>query len=152
MNRGRFAPKTPSLQLTSLLDMFTIILVFLLQSFQAEDENFTLHAGRELPTSDSQHELAAAVNIAVAVDGIYVEGEQVLPLVDGVAVDAETRGDEWPAITEAATDARDAVEGADPDVATVQADQGVPYDTVERAMRSVARAGCHRFRLVIAKE
>ena len=33
------------LPLTSLLDMFTIILVFLMVSFQAEDKDFVLHSG-----------------------------------------------------------------------------------------------------------
>lgn len=148
--------KLLSLQLTSLLDMFTIILVFLLQSFQAEDENFTLHAGLELPTSDSRNPFSNAVNIAVSGDGVYVEGQRVHELAEGAATDKDLKAAQLDAIVQAVETAAAALEqeaGAEADgvVATIQADQNVPYDTIDMVMRSAAWAGCFRFRLVIAK-
>ena len=54
-----------SLQLTSLLDMFTIILVFLMVSFQAEDKDFVLHPDVKLPASDAKSPFKTGVNLAI---------------------------------------------------------------------------------------
>lgn len=153
MKRSLRKKRAPmSLQLTSLLDMFTIILVFLLQSFQAEDENFTLHSGLELPVSDSRNPFTRAVNIAVSPDGVYVEGASVHALEAGEASEADLAAETVSAIAEAVKTAADAqsLEG-EARVATIQADEEIPYDTIDLVMRSAALAGCYRFRLVIEK-
>lgn len=150
--RKKRAPLT--LQLTSLLDMFTIILVFLLQSFQAEDENFTMQAGLELPVSDARNPFTKAVNIAVLPDGVLVEGAKVYPLSEGGKADSkDLEAGTVKAILDAVAEARTGqgfAEGEDV-VATIQADQDLPYDTIDLVMRSAAEAGCYRFRLVIEK-
>jgi biopolymer transport protein ExbD len=136
------------LQLTSLLDMFTIILVFLLESFQSEDQEFVLHAGLELPASSARNPFKKAVNIAVSPDSVFVDGVAVAPLGPD-----PTATDEIEAVTEAVRAswvAKDDGSGEEM-VATLQADEGLPYETLDRVMRSAARAGCARFRLVVEK-
>jgi len=152
MSIRRPKKKALTLQLTSLLDMFTIILVFLLQSFQAEDENFTMHAGVELPVSDSRNPFTRAVNIAVDATGVFVEGQRVMALGDGLATDEQMAADKLEDLVQAVTAAADAqsLEGEDR-VATIQADQTIPYDTIDMVMRNAAHAGCFRFRLVVEK-
>ncbi len=140
-----------TLQLTSLLDMFTIILVFLLQSFQAEDEELVLHAGLELPSSDARFPLAKGVHVAIAPDGVFIEGDQVVELSDGEVL-RSVPGELEMAEVVAAISAVLETEEISGDIATIQADRAVPYDTVDRVMRSAARAGCGRFRIVIGKE
>ena len=68
--RDRFGKrKKATLMLTSLLDMFTIILVFLMVSFQAEDKDFVLHAGLELPQSSAKSPFKTGVNLAITAEG-----------------------------------------------------------------------------------
>ncbi len=152
MRRRRRTPM--KLQLTSLLDMFTIILVFLLESFQAEDENFTLHAGLSLPESSARSAFKPAVNIALGLDAVFVEGESVHPLREGATTEAELDAGLLPSVAEAievAWKAREATSEDDELVASIQADEGIPYETVDLVMRSAAQSGCYRFRLVVEK-
>ncbi len=147
--------KPMALQLTSLLDMFTIILVFLMVSFQSEDHNFTLHAGLDLPASSAKNPFKNAVNIAIGLDGVYVEGERVVELFDGEFEQPHGPFDRVEEIEEAVAKAWEArkAEVEDPEpVATIQAEKDLPYPSIHTVMRSAAYAGCYRFRLVVEKE
>lgn len=142
-----------TLQLTSLLDMFTIILVFLLESFQAEDEDFVMHAGLELPASSARSPFKGAVNIAITTGEVLVEGASVLTLADGAATAEALAAGQVAVITDAVKAAWDSKpRDSEELVATIQADQALPYETIDLVMRSAGFAGCFRFRLVIAKE
>lgn len=147
--------KLMSLQLTSLLDMFTIILVFLMVSFQAEDMDFVLHAGLDLPESTAQNPFKNAVNIAIGKNAVYVEGDVVLELEDGFVDKSVGDFGRIPAVEDAVKAAweKRQDEEADPEpVATIQAEKELPYPTIHVVMRSAAFAGCYRFRLVVEKE
>lgn len=153
--RSRGPKRQLSLQLTSLLDMFTIILVFLLESFQADDEDFVLHAGLSLPDSSARSPFKQAVDIAVSKDQVFVDGEVVYQLRPGGFLSEEVldQGRLTPIeeAVEAAWKQRPA-DGHEEVVATIQADELIPYDTMDVVMRSAGFAGCYRFRLVIEKE
>ena len=143
-----------SLQLTSLLDMFTIILVFLLESFQAEDEDFTLHAGLTLPESSARSAFKPAVNVALTTEAVLVEGTAVYSLTDGEPTKADLEAGMVPAVAdaiEAAWATREHTEEPDVIVASIQADEQIPYESVDLVMRSAAHVGCTRFRLVVEK-
>lgn len=150
--RWRRRRKAMNLQLTSLLDMFTIILVFLLESFQAQDESFTLQAGLDLPESTARNAFKKAVNIAVSPEAVFVEGESVYTLTAGNAGADDLDAPRVDSITDAVAQAwqREAEDG-DEAVATIQADESLPYETLDLVLRSAADAGCARFRLVIEK-
>ena len=66
--RRRVEKKPPGLMLTSLLDMFTIILIFLIVSFEAEDYDFKLNSDITLPESSARSVLKPAVDIAITLD------------------------------------------------------------------------------------
>ena len=74
---------TFTLQLTSMVDMFTILIVFLLKSFSTSAVHITPHDGMKLPMSSSYENPIEAVKLIVAYDGIYVEDKKVLPLEKG---------------------------------------------------------------------
>jgi biopolymer transport protein ExbD len=65
------------LQLTSMMDILTTLLLFLLKSFVAEGEVITPAPGVTLPESSSQASPRAAVVIAVFDDAVMIEGEVV---------------------------------------------------------------------------
>ncbi len=143
------------LQLTSLLDMFTIILVFLMVSFQSEDMDFVLHAGLDLPASSARNPFKNAVNIAIGPEAVFVEGQVVHELSNG---EFPKRVEEFARVTVIEDAVRAAWEmrldeESDPEpVATIQADSTLPYPTIHTVMRSAGFAGVYRFRLVVEKE
>ena len=71
------------LQLTSMVDMFTIMIVFLLKSFSTSAVNITPHAGLKLPFSTSNAQAVEAIRVIVAKDGIYVEDKKIVDVING---------------------------------------------------------------------
>jgi len=68
-------PET-NLNLTSMMDMFTIILVFLLKSYSATGKLITIPEGYTLPESLAETTPVVAVNVSVDSEHIIVEGEE----------------------------------------------------------------------------
>ncbi|MEZ4472913.1 MAG: hypothetical protein R3F60_19425 [bacterium] len=83
MKRLRRRRTRPTLMLTSLLDMFTIILIFLIVSFESEDYDFRLNPDLKLPESSARSPFKPAANVAVTRAGVLVEGFLVAPLAEG---------------------------------------------------------------------
>lgn len=79
------AKKPPALMLTSLLDMFTIILIFLIVSFSNEDYNFKLRPDLKLPESTAHSVFKPAVNMAVTEAGVFVAKKKIFSLDHGKA-------------------------------------------------------------------
>jgi len=153
--RNRFGRRGKlALQLTSLLDMFTIILVFLMVSFQAEDKDFVLHAGLELPQSSAKSPFKTGVNLAITLDGVLVEGRKVYDLKNGQAAEKDHEAGRAEGITQAIAHDWGQLkrEEGEEDIVVIQADKGLPYRTIHLVMRSAAYAGAYRFRLVVEKE
>lgn len=146
--------KKMALQLTSLLDMFTIILVFLMVSFQAEDKDFILHAGISLPQSTAANPFKTAVNMAITDKAVFVEGKEVYTLSSGKVKETDVDAGKIETITQAVKRAwgLHKVDKADEDIVVIQADKRIPYRTIHLVMRSAAHSGFYRFRLAIEKE
>jgi len=144
-----------TLQLTSLLDMFTIILVFLMVSFEAEDRDFILHPGVELPASTASSSFKTAVNMAITEEAVYIEGQRVFELEKGGDVkDEDFDKGRIDIVVNAVTEAwklHKKEEDAE-DIVVIQADRHLPYRTIHLVMRSAAQSGFFRFRLAIEKE
>ncbi len=71
---------TFGLQITSMVDMFTIMLVFLLQSQSTSSTNITTDQKLKLPASTSTTEPIEALRVVVTEEAIFVESEKILDL------------------------------------------------------------------------
>ena len=74
--RGRKGPF--EVDITSLLDILVILLVFLLRSYDTSGIIMTVPQGIELPNSNSQSINTAGVQIQVSADKIWVDNTAVL--------------------------------------------------------------------------
>lgn len=147
----------PSLMLTSLLDMFTIILIFLIVSFEAEDYDFRLNPDLKLAESSARSVFKPAVNVAVTRAGVLVQDEQVAPLTAGEADAAAYDAGQIPAVTEALERVRAARLASpeaevDEEIIMLQADAGLEYRTLYLVMRSARLAGYSKYRLTVMKK
>ena len=155
MRAGRFMPKgTFKLQLTSLIDMFTIILVFLLMSFSSEDYDFVLQEGMQLPRSTSQGTFRPAVNVIVSPDFVRVEENVVARLENGQVSDEWVSAGRIEGVVRAVRRARElrAQRQGEEEIVVIQAERTLPYRTVYLVMRSCSIAGYTRYRIAIEKE
>jgi biopolymer transport protein ExbD len=75
--QGTFGGRSPVL-LTPLVDMFTILLIFLLLSYSTGGHLMYMARNVLMPESVSREQLEPAVEVAVATDRIYVDGEVIM--------------------------------------------------------------------------
>jgi biopolymer transport protein ExbD len=67
-----------TLNVTSMIDIFTIILVFLLKSYSAEGHLIQIAESISLPISESQEEIHPAVSVGFNGDSLYVDGKLLI--------------------------------------------------------------------------
>ena len=80
------------LNITPMMDMMTILLVFLLKQFSVQAAAASMSEGLILPTSMVETTRPLAVNVTVSQNAILVEGDAVTP-VRGGAVDPSNKRD-----------------------------------------------------------
>lgn len=71
------------LQLTAMVDMFTILIVFLLKSYSTSAVHINPAEGLMLPYSTSTTHPVEALKLIVSREGIFVEGEHIVVFENG---------------------------------------------------------------------
>lgn len=71
------------LQLTAMVDMFTIIIVFLLKSYSTSAVNITPNEDLKMPQSTSVKDPVEGLKLIVSLEGIFIEDKKVLDLENG---------------------------------------------------------------------
>jgi len=79
----REAPEEVGLNIYPMMDMMTILLVFLIMSFASGGAEIVQSEELQLPTSTSQVDAAEALGIVISQSEVVVEGKQVLALRNG---------------------------------------------------------------------
>jgi biopolymer transport protein ExbD len=74
----KFVP--PKLMITSMMDMFTIILIFLLFQFSEKPETITLMKDIELPKSTAKMEHEENIKLVLTQNGLHI-GEELIAQV-----------------------------------------------------------------------
>jgi biopolymer transport protein ExbD len=80
------------LNITPMMDMMTILLVFLLKQFSVEQAAASMSEGLQLPTSTIEQQRPLAVNVTVTQNAVLVEGDAVAVVRSG-AVDPSVKRD-----------------------------------------------------------
>ena len=81
-------PSTFKIQITSMVDMFVILLVFLLKSYSTSPTQIAPDKNLTLPVSTSTKDPVDALKLVVSKGGIFVEDKKILELNQG-AVDTK---------------------------------------------------------------
>ena len=84
----QFVP--PKLQITSMMDMFTIILIFLLFSFSSKPETFDLDKDVKLPESTAKLDHKENVTLVLSQTSLKLEDEIIATLKDGKVIGLNT--------------------------------------------------------------
>ena len=80
------------LNITPMMDMMTILLVFLLKQFSVQAASMSMNEGLQLPTSSIEAQRPLAVNITITQNAVLVEGDGVTTVRAG-AVDPSVKRD-----------------------------------------------------------
>ncbi len=156
--RSRIKPFA-GLRLNSLIDMFVIILVFLLKSYSVVELNVQIQDNLHLPTSISRKLPMETVVLTVAKNAILVDGIAVA----AVGADFEVSGVEAkeagiPVVTELLSrkfktfeKQASAREEEFKGELTVQCDKEIPYRLLKRLIKSAGDAHFSNFKLMAFK-
>ena len=156
---GSFARKKQhaqvSLKLTSMIDMFTILLVFLLKSFSAEGQIMTVSSDLKLPESTAQKAPQPASVIAITNEFLLIDGKQIATLSE-VFNSKELL---IPSLAEGLRNLRTVSEtvgqmSADMGFTgkiTIQGDREIPYQILKKVMFTCGQIGYNDILLAVTK-
>jgi len=143
-----------ALQITSMADVFVIILVFLLKSYSVEGLPYEPSVPVNPPVAQGRFESADALKLEVSKNTLALGGKRLAPM-DGfrfrkadVSVDGSSR-----TLTQALSrelgSASASKTQASPRLIVV-ADEGAPYETLKTVLASAATAGFANVQLAVS--
>lgn len=147
--KGGFSKKHggyASLNLTPMVDMFTIIVIYLLQNFSSDGDMLFMSKDIQLPTITAKLKLERAPVVSVSAETISVDGARILDVAD------LTRDETWnvPELEEVMREKRRNIEqssqllgSGEPfkGVVNIQADKGVQFRILKKVMFACNQAG-----------
>jgi biopolymer transport protein ExbD len=150
------------LNITPMMDMMTILLVFLLKQFSVQAAAASMSEGLQLPSSIAETQRSPAVNLTVTKNAILVEGDAVCPVHAG-AVDPSAKRDGangyyiTPVVETLIKHANRlkklAALGSAPfdGTAMVMVDKSIPYRLLSEVLYSAGQAEFANYHLVVIK-
>jgi len=138
-----------SLNLTPMIDMLTIMLVFLIKSYSVDPAFLTPTQGISLSETTSETAAPDKAVLIIGKDGILIEGKLVVPFENGIVKKSEMKGGELPALRktleELATKTKFIAE-QNPTVQftgtlILQADRELPFESMKPILRTAGLAG-----------
>jgi biopolymer transport protein ExbD len=169
--KARRGAAEAGLSITSMMDMMTIILVFLLKNYQTESVTVAASEDLQIPLSSAQKSPKLAVNVIVSRKDIVVDGTWVLDLQRSVnegsgaeemiVPDDEKKGQLiaklYDILLEKAETAKDlgaqtgSEEFAFKGEVLLQVDKRMPFSVVREVMFTAGQAQFSNFRFVVIK-
>ena len=152
--KKRKKKKDEKLNITSMMDMFTIILVFLLKSYSAEGQLITPAQGLEIP--DSKTDLTAKPSLEIKISELEIAvGDQVVANVKEVmgqksmviaGLLVRLKNEKENAVLVAESQGRE-FKGE----LVIQGDKKMPYKLLTKVMYSCGQAGYSKQNFVVYK-
>jgi biopolymer transport protein ExbD len=162
MRRRHKGMKSPveGLNLTAMMDMMTIILVFLIKQYASAPENITLNDDLRPPASSSTDNLVPSTQVLISKTAVMVADKPVLKIdSDGKVSAVDGSAEPWTSV-QAALEKRVATinaiherGGAEFDGnLMVVADEDTPYDVVSKVLYQAGKAQFTTYRLVVRRK
>ena len=140
------------LNITSMTDMFTILLVFLLQSFAAGEVQIDPVQGLRLPQSSTEKNPVDGARVSVTAKEIKFDQKTVALItddkIDSAALDPNDKQFIKPLFDELKKLNSDNEKLAKTGKVLLQADEAIPYATLRKIMYTASMAGFPNLKLV----
>lgn len=156
--RKRRGGEEVKLNITSMMDMFTIILVFLLKNFSTEGTIVTPANNLTLPESTVEKKAKESLSVKVAKNTITVENNLVL---DQIAFESLMKQKEfmikplYDVLLRYSEEAKKMSEISGKDFSgeiTIQGDVEIPYNVLTRVMYTCGQAGYPNMNLFVYRQ
>ncbi len=145
-----------TLRLTSMIDMFTILLVFLLQSFSAEGEIMSVSKDLHLPESSAQKPPRATPILVVTNEWLILDGRPVEKIAalkgrDDIVIHKLKRQLEEARAFSENLGALGANMGFKGEI-TIQGDRAIPFGILKKIMYTCGQVGYNNMLLAVNQE
>ena len=165
--RRRHGSEEVALQITSMADIFTILLVFLLKSYSVSAINVSVGKDIQLPVARGGGDSVEAMKVEVTPAGIQVESNPVVTLANFVVKNTDVSPDgTFPALIKALAKEREkqraiaTAKGENQDDAKkkqdskllIIADKRVPYKLLKLVLASATAQDYTDFKLVVVTQ
>lgn len=130
-----------SLNLTAMVDMFTILVVFLLANFSATGEILFISKDIQLPKAETTSELLRAPVVSISSRAIALEGQEVAMTEDIQRPETYDVADLTVRLQEMRKTQELMRPGSFKGTVIMQCDEGVPFNVVRKVMYAAAEAG-----------
>ncbi len=148
LKKKRKPPSTEmSLQITSMADIFTILLVFLLKSYSVGALEVQPSRGLELPLANRTDAAEERISLEVSETLVQLDGKPVLPLRNFELEGATRLEPLGKALGEKRTGLGDDSKGK----LLLIADARVPFETLEIVMKTAAQQGFADLKLAVVQ-
>lgn len=159
MKRARYKPEikknqTFALNITSMTDMFTILLVFLLQTYATAEVQIDPVDGLRLPTSNTDKNPVNGLKLAMSRDELTLEKGLIAIIknneFEASTIDANDSNFIKPLFEALQKINKERAAGSKekPGKILFQADQDIPYSTLRKVMYTSSMAGFPNLKLV----
>lgn len=151
---ARSGDKKARLNLTSMIDMFTILVVFLLKSYSAEGQLVTVSEALTLPKATSEQKVEMKLEIVINREAVVVDGDPVVQVNQQLLA----TGGPIPSLVTRLNDHMEytrQMKGTiteDEQKINIQGDVAIPAILVQRVMASCSEAGYSLQNLEVIKE
>jgi biopolymer transport protein ExbD len=153
--RHKTDPGEARLQLTSMMDMFTIILVFLLKTYSTQGQLISASQDLTLPSSKIEKPAEVALDVTVSKDWILVNGKPVestpnlesmsgyiIPLLQGELLKYAREAEKMEELYGAKFSGK----------VTIQGDKDLSYKTLIKIMATCGQSRYPNMRLIVYRE
>ncbi|MBI3179439.1 MAG: biopolymer transporter ExbD [Deltaproteobacteria bacterium] len=149
--------------ITSLMDIMTTLLFFLLVNFASEEQKVDPPKDFVLPASTSERNVKLAVKVSLSLGELRVEERKVMQLAAGKvrASDIDASQHVAPLLRElrrekvrlqSGSRAESGGEEDDDEIVYFEAERGIVFETIDRVMKTAAAAGFTKFRLAVHRK
>jgi len=150
--RHHVAGANEGLNLTAMMDIFTIILVFMIKQYEAAPQNITLSEDLTPPKTTSEAEMVPGVALTISKTSILLDNKLVITIERGTSVTEA----QWATVAKALADRRETIIAISDrggakftgDVMVI-ADGEVPYETLSGALLQAGSEKYTTYRLVL---
>lgn len=141
-----------ALQITSMADIFVIILVFLLKSYSVEGLPYEPSVALNPPTAKGHVEKTEALKVEIAKSAVNLGGKNVAAINDFKFGKLDSDGASAVLRRALAHAKHSALSGPKGSKLIVVADQGAPYETIKAVLASAASEGFLDIQLAVTHE
>ena len=151
----KFVP--PKLMITSMMDMFTIILIFLLFQFSEKPETLHMMEDIELPTSSAKMEHTETIQLVLTQNGLHINDDLIARVKKGNVVGLDPQKPKASVLYQRlqeqfAQTVKNSDEKQPKDHILLLCDKRHSFKTINEIVKIAALAGYPNFQFAVLKE